>query len=119
VLRQGRQYLRPTSLFGGAFHEPDSGELLGWSRILDDEEALCIVNTHGTEARGADVLVDASLNPGSGQFRVVLNTAEIAGAPVTHPTSSLLTVERKPDGTAYVAIRDVPPSEVLVLDNRS
>jgi len=28
-------------------------------------------------------------------------------------------VERKPDGTAYVAIRDVAPSEVLVLNNRS
>jgi hypothetical protein len=31
---------------------------------------------------------------------------------------SLLSVQRKPDGTAYLAIRDVPPSEVLVLDNR-
>src|SRR5262249_13226537 len=106
------------SVCGGPSMGSGGGELLGWSRILDDEEALCIVNTHGTEARGADVLVDASLNPGSGQFRVVLNTAEIAGGPVTHPTSSLLTVERKPDGAAYVAIRGVPPSEVLILDNR-
>ncbi len=119
VLRQGRQYLRPVSLFGGPFQGYGGGELLGWSRILDDEEALCIVNTHGTEPRGADVLVDASLSAGSGQFRVVLNTAEVAGAPVTQPTGSVLAVERKPDGTAYVAIRDVPPSEVLVLDNRS
>ena len=118
VLRQGRQYLRPISLFGAPFHAPRGGELLGWSRILDDEEALCIVNTHGTEARGADMLVDASLNVGSGQFRVVVNTAEIAGAPVTHPTGSLLGVQRKPDGTAYLPIRDLPPSEVLVLDNR-
>ena len=110
--------MRPISLFGGPFHAPRGGELLGWSRILDDEEALCIVNTHGTEARGADMLVDASLNVGSGQFRVVVNTAEIAGAPVTHPTGSLLAVQRKPDGTAYLSIRDLPPSEVLVLDNR-
>ena len=26
------------------------GELLAWSRILDDEEALCVVNAHGTAA---------------------------------------------------------------------
>jgi hypothetical protein len=63
-------------------------------------------------------LVDASLSAGSGQFRIIVNTAEIAGAPVTHPTGSLLAVQRQPDGTAYLAIRDVPPSEVLVLDNR-
>ena len=110
--------MRPISLFGSPFHASGSGELLGWSRILDDEEALCLVNTHGTEARGADVVVDASLNAGSGQFRVVLNTAEIADAPAKHPTGSLLTVQRKPDGTAYLSIRDVPPSEVVVLDNR-
>ena len=29
------------------------GELIAWSRILDDEEALCIVNGHGAEYRGA------------------------------------------------------------------
>jgi glycosidase len=118
VLRQGRQYLRPISLFEGPFQASGGGELLGWSRILDDEEALCLVNTHGSDVRGADVVVDASLNTGSGQFSVVVNTAEIAGAPVPHPTGSLLSVQRKPDGTAYLAIRDVPPSEVLVLDNR-
>ena len=118
MLRQGRQYLRPISLFGGPFRDPDGGELLGWSRILDDEEALCVVNTHGTEARGANVLVDASLSAGAGQFRVIVNTAEIASAPVTHPTDSLLAVQRKPDGTAYLSIGDVPPSEVFVLDNR-
>jgi hypothetical protein len=118
VLRQGRQYLRPISLFGGPFHGPGAGELLGWSRILDDEEALCVVNTHGSEARGADVLVDASLSAGSGQFCIIVNTAGIAGTPVTHPTGSLLAVQHKPDGTAYLAIRDLPPSEVLVLDNR-
>jgi hypothetical protein len=63
-------------------------------------------------------LVDASLSAGSGQFRVIVNTAEVAGAPVRHPTGSLLAVQHKTDGTAYLSIRDMPPSEVLVLDNR-
>ena len=63
MLRHGRQYLRPTLLFGGPFALPGAGELVAWSRILDDEEALCVVNSHGTAARGGDVLVDAELNP--------------------------------------------------------
>ncbi|MGH9282440.1 MAG: alpha-amylase family glycosyl hydrolase, partial [Acidimicrobiales bacterium] len=44
VLRHGRQYLRPISLFGGPFAPAAPGELIAWSRILDDEEALCVVN---------------------------------------------------------------------------
>jgi len=36
-----------------------TGELFGWSRILVDEEALCVVNPNGLAARGADVMVDA------------------------------------------------------------
>ena len=64
------------------------------------------------------MLVDASLNVDARQFHVVVNTAELAGSSVTLPTGSLLGVQRKPDGTAYLPIRDLPPSEVLVLDNR-
>jgi hypothetical protein len=32
---------------------------------LDDEEALCIVNGHGNEVRGGDVVVDINLNSSS------------------------------------------------------
>jgi hypothetical protein len=28
---------------------PSQGELIAWSRILDDEETLCIVNGHGAQ----------------------------------------------------------------------
>src|SRR5207249_3946643 len=41
VLRYGRQYQRQISNFGAAFSYPPGGELICWSRILDDEEALC------------------------------------------------------------------------------
>jgi hypothetical protein len=51
---------------------------------------------------------------------VVLNTAQAAdpegyGGP--HPVGSRLPVRRTLDGAAYVEIRDLPPSEVLVLSN--
>jgi glycosidase len=120
VLRHGRQYLRPVSLLGRPFEVYGPGEIIAWSRILDDEEALCVLNAHGTDSRGADVLVDAALNPPGSSMTVVLNTAQ-AGSPQgstgVHPVGSVIPVQRAPDGKAYVEIRDVPASEVLVLTN--
>lgn len=120
VLRQGRQYLRPISVFGEPFTFPGPGEIVAWSRILSDEEALCIVNAHGTQTRGGNVLVDASLNPPGSALTVVANTAEVdaeSASAFAHPRGSHLQVKRLADGTAFVEIRNLPPSEVLVLVN--
>jgi hypothetical protein len=120
VLRYGRQYLRAISLFERPFDLSAPGEIAAWSRILDDEEALCVVNSHGEAARGADILVDATLNPAGAALTVVLNSAQAAdpdGYAGTHPVGSRVPVLRKPDGSAFVQIRDVGPSEVLVLVN--
>jgi glycosidase len=129
-LRYGRQYQRPTRNFGAQFALPQQGELLAWSRILDDEETLCIVNGHGTEDRGADVVVDASLNasssagdPWSGTapyFVVAANSAQTAAGAAyvgSHPVGSRVAVSTQ-NGTTFLALRDVGPSEVLVLLNR-
>jgi glycosidase len=129
-LRYGRQYQRPLSNFGADFALPPPGELIAWSRILDDEEALCVVNGHGNEARGGDVVVDSSLNsaeapgdPWSGAapfFEVAANSAQAAagaGYAGNYPIGSQVPVAYR-NGTAYVALRDLPPSEVLVLINR-
>ncbi len=118
VLRQGRQYLRPIAFLGRPFAVYGPGELVAWSRILDDEEALYVLNAHGLENRGADVLVDANLNPPGSAMTVVLNTAQAAnpqGYQGSHPAGSRLPVQRTTDGTAYVELRSIPPSETLVL----
>lgn len=120
VLRYGRQYLRPTSFLGRPFALHGPGELVAWSRILDDEEAVCLVSVHGTEPRGADVLVDASLSPPGSALTVVLNTAQAAagqGYAGTHPVGETVPVQRTADGIAFVQIRNVDPSEVVVLVN--
>jgi glycosidase len=120
VLRYGRQYLRPISFLGRAFAVYGPGEIVAWSRILDDEEALCVLNAHGTDGRGADVVVDASLNPLGSAMTVVLNTAQAAnlqGYTGTHPVGSRFPVHRTADGKAYVEIRNVRPSEIVVLTN--
>jgi hypothetical protein len=120
ALRHGRQYLRPVSFLGRAFAVYGPGEIVAWSRILDDEETLCCLDAHGTEARGADVVVDASLNPVGGVMTVILNTAQAAdagGFSGSHAVGSSLPVRWTPGGTAYVEIRNLPPSEILVLTN--
>lgn len=135
VLRYGRLYPRPISIFDRPFAAAAAGEIIAWSRILDEEEALCIVNGHGTAARGADVVVDAQLNamdapglPWDGaipNFEVVANSAQAAHAVQhpdqdyagPHPVGQRLPVQAR-DGALFVAIRDVPASEVLVLINR-
>jgi glycosidase len=120
VLRHGRQYARPISFLGRPFAVYGPGEIVAWSRILDDEEALCVLNAHGTDERGADVLVDATLNPPGSTMTVVLNTAQAGQLPagaVAHPIGSSVPVRQGADGKAYVEIRHLPPSEVLVLTN--
>jgi hypothetical protein len=119
ALRSGRQYPRPVSVFGEPFGPARAGELFGWSRVLADEEALCIINPNGLVVRGADVLVDAQLNLPDSTMTVILNSAETGGAPSpAHPVGSQVPVRRTASGAAYVEIRNVDPSEVLVLANR-
>ena len=121
ALRKGRQYARQVSNFGRPFAAPAAGELVPWSRILSDEEALVVVNAHGDSARGGDVVVDAALNPPGSSFTVVENSVQTAQGSTTgvaQPTGTTLPVRRAPDGTAFVEIRGVAPSGVLVLTNR-
>lgn len=135
ALRHGRQYLRQMALpekglssfdFYGAGYvlegEKMDGQIVAWSRILDDEEVLCAFNSHGSEARSADVLVDGGLNgregKGKGSMTVVLNTAQEAARPKRYSGAyrlgSKLPVKRA-GNIAYVEIRDLLPCEVLVL----
>ena len=119
ALRVGRQYQRPISNFSRPFSLPGAGELIAWSRFLDDEEIVCAVNGHGRERRGGDVLVDAKLNGKSGAtFQVIANSAQAADPAFsgTHPVGARLPVKFR-DGTAFIEIRDVKPSEVILLSN--
>ncbi len=132
-LRHGRQYLRQIALpeegldrfdFYGAGYmtakgAPLEGQIVAWSRILDDEEMLCLFNSHGGRSRSADVLVDGILSRSEGreEMTVVFNSAQLASRSRrqagAYQKGSKLTVKRR-DGTAYVEIRDLAPSQVLV-----
>jgi hypothetical protein len=118
ALRLGRQYLRQISFLDNAFGIYGPGEVVAWSRILDDEELLCVLNPHGQDGRGANVVVDRSLNAPGSLMTVVLNTAQAAkgqGFAGAHPVGSQVPVREGNDGTVFVEIQDLPPSEVVVL----
>lgn len=120
ALRVGRQYYRPIRLPGTDFAVPGAGEMIAWSRILDTLEYLCLVNPHATEDRGGDVVVDAALSPRGTVFEVVANTAHTAagaGYAGTHPVGSTLQVRGQAHRgePAYLEIRGIPPSEVVIL----
>ncbi len=120
ALRSGRQYARQISFLGKPFGIHGPGEIVAWSRILDDEETLCVLNANGTAVRGADVIVDASLNPPGSSLTVILNTSEAAdpGFTGTHRVGSIRPVQRTADGAAFVEVRDVSPSEAVLLTSR-
>jgi hypothetical protein len=121
LLKLGRQYLRPTAIpfLNLPFSEHDrTGEIIAWSRVLDDEEAVCVLNSHGIDNRGARVLVDANLNPVGSSMTVILNTAQAANPGYTgaHPIGSTVPVARQ-DGNAYIEIQPIAASELLILMN--
>jgi len=116
VLRHGRQYERETRSGAGTFRRSEAGEAIAWSRILDVEEAVCVISPWSSGSMDVDVTVDAGLNGGpEDTFTVVASTAEAApaglavgdGLPVQHD-----------NGRAYVAVRGLGPSEVVVVVNR-
>ncbi|MEU4544724.1 alpha-amylase family glycosyl hydrolase [Nonomuraea dietziae] len=117
VLSAGRQYLRALGRADGSFTAPAAGEVVGWSRILAGDEALCVINPSATESRTARLHVDAGLNATATAFTVVANTAEVGGA-TKHPVGSTVPVLPSPDGARYVEIQDLPPLSVLVAVNR-
>jgi glycosidase len=124
VLRIGRQYPRQIRVFSG-FTFPPAGELVAWSRLLDSQEAVCVVNPNGSAnaLRGGDVIVSAELWAPGTAFTVVANTAQTAaeaqGGTYTgsHRIGSIVTVKGRslPEEPAYIEIRGIPPAEVVIL----
>lgn len=122
VLRIGRQYYRETRNFNNPFDFPEKSEMVAWSRILDYQEAICVVNPNGNDAanRGGDVVVSSEMWTAGTVFTVIANTAEAfanaRGAFYNgiHPVNSTIMVKES-GGIAFIEIREVEPAEVLVL----
>ncbi len=90
VLRVGRQYIRQSRIPDSGFILQNAGELIAWSRILDNQEALCIVNPNGEAQRGGDVVVSSELCSAGSKF-----------------------TGREGEPT-YIEVRNVAPAEVII-----
>ena len=114
--------MRPISFLGKPFDIYSGGEIIAWSRILDDEEFVIILNPHGTQARGANILVDAVLNSrGGASMSIVASTEEIGILNYSgiNKKGNLKPVKRDRTGIHYIEIREVGPSEIVVLSNKT
>jgi glycosidase len=113
ALRRGRQYLRETSFLGRPFAVPGRGELVAWSRILHDREVLVALNTHGVEARGAEVTVDASLHP-EGSTMTVLYRGDWSDVRLRNPPWGQTVAVRRVGERAVVRV-DLPAAGMTIL----
>lgn len=113
ALRRGRQYLRETSFFGRPFSIPESGELVAWSRVLFNQEVLIVLNTHGTENRGAEISVDSSLHsPGS--TMTILYQGDWSISELYNPPQDRIVDVRERLGRTIVRI-DLPVAGMAIL----
>ncbi len=121
ALSKGRQYLRQTSFLSLPFEYYGNGEMFAFSRILAADEALVCINPHGSQYRGADVIVDANLNPLHSEMQVIYNSAQAEQPRYSgsYSVGSRVPVKRHSSGAHYIEIRDLGPSDVLVLANNS
>jgi len=81
---------------------------------------ICAVNVNPSETRSVDIAVNASYYPADSELTVVANTMHAAAGKTymgTHPVTSRVAVKRS-GGTTYVELRDVGPSEVIILAGR-
>jgi glycosidase len=122
ALRHGRQYQRQIRPAGseGRFSDSPAGGMVAWSRILDDEEMLCVLNANGNRENSAEIIVDANLNPEGSAMGIVFNSEETADPKKytkrPYRKNSSLTVMSGEHGS-YVQVENLGPSCVLLMTN--
>jgi glycosidase len=117
ALRTGSLEIRQIRAPGGLFRDSGAGDVTAWARSLGSESLLCVVNLNGAEQCSADVSVNSNRMPAGSELTVVANTMHAAeGKSYTgpYPVTSRLLVKGDASGS-YVEIRDLSPSEVLIL----
>ncbi len=106
-LRRGRQYLREISGNGHDFGNPTmiGGQLrsiVPWSRIFNNAEMICAINTDLQNANTAWCYVDSYLNQEGDQFKCLYSTD-------ANNIGQKITVEGRPNGATAVKLT-LPPA---------
>jgi hypothetical protein len=114
ALRRGRQYPRPISFLNRPFGFYGPGELAAWSRVLYDRDVLTVLNTHGTEPRGAWVTVDAGLHPAGSRMTILYHSGMDVSGFAPPPGQDTVEVLIQNDGRSAVRV-DLPASGMMIL----
>ena len=115
-LRRGRQYRRTTAISGDSFAFQGAGELLAWSRLLNEQEIIMVVNPNGAAGRGYRVELDRQLRRPGSTVRVFCDTSRLgaAGADALGG-GAVLPVQALGNDRVFVEVGVLGASEVMVL----
>jgi glycosidase len=114
ALRRGKMYPRDTAYLGYPFAPAKPGEIAAWSQVHYQTEVVMALNTHATDARGADVTIDAYTHP-AGSTLTVLYRSDWSDEELRNPpTDQTVAVKHDPEGRATVRV-DLPPAGMLIL----
>jgi hypothetical protein len=113
-MRLGICYPRDTSICGAPFGLPGAGEVFAWSRVLAYQEVVVAMNTHGLEARGAEVTVDAALHGSDGLRELYRADWSDERLRAINGQGEWVRINRQPDGRATVRV-DLPPAGMVIL----
>jgi glycosidase len=114
TMRLGICYPRDTSICGAPFGLPGAGEVFAWSRVLAYQEVVVAMNTHGLEARGAEVTVDAALHGSDGLRELYRADWSDERLRAINGQGEWVTINRQADGRATVRV-DLPPAGMVIL----
>jgi dienelactone hydrolase/glycosidase len=110
ALGRGRQYLREISADGSVFGVPTGfggavRSVVGWSRVLDRREVLCVINTDPAQERTAWVTVDAGLHAAGESLALLYGSApsQAAEVPVEARNGCAVAITLPPAGVAVYA----------------
>jgi glycosidase len=118
ALRGGRLFVRETRAANdeaAAWGGPQPGQLVAWSRIHEASDVTVILNTHGSEARAAEVTVDSALHPDGSSVRVLYrghwSPEQLRGG---GGDGELIAVKRYPDGRATITL-ELPAAGMAIV----
>ena len=101
-------------MLGEQFGPSGQGELLAWSRLHEGRSVLVALNTHGIDARGADVTVDATIHPPGSALTVLYRGDWNPEQLKNPPADQTVTVQQEPDGRAWIHL-DLPADGMMIL----
>jgi hypothetical protein len=115
-LRRGKLFVRETRRPDKpeeGFAVGPQGEIVAWSRIHEREAVKIALNTHGLEARSADVTIDSELHPPGSTVRVLYRGDWSAEQLANPPEDQVVPVAHDEGGRATIRV-ELPPGGMAI-----